>query len=274
MSRRSAAGVISTYSTSFTVASRLLSPRIRRDIEALYAVVRIADEIVDGTAAAAGCTPGQVRGLLENYEELVLGSLGCGFSADPIVHAFGATARACDFDPGLLRSFFAAMRRDLTRQVYDPRELGTYIYGSAEVIGLLCLDIFLRETDTSPADRARMEQGARRLGSAFQKINFLRDRAEDAQLLGRTYLQAVGEEGKQELLLDIRADLDAARASIPLLPLGARAGVRAATELYDRLLELIDGAPLEELSSTRIRVPASTKAGLAVTAVFKEVLRR
>lgn len=274
MSARSAAAVIATYSTSFTLASRMLSPRIRRDIEALYAMVRIADEIVDGAAEAAGCTPGQVAVILDDYEARVLDSLESPFHADPVIHAFGGTARSCRLRREHIAAFFGSMRRDLSQSAYDPTQLDEYIYGSAEVIGLLCLGIFLRDADPTPAERDTMEQGARRLGAAFQKVNFLRDMAEDSTELGRSYLPQLTEQARTELLADIRGDLDAARGCIPLLPLGARAGVGAATDLYSALVDRLEAASLADLRRGRIRVPAVNKAGLAARSVIREVLRK
>lgn len=274
MSARSAAAVIATYSTSFTLASRMLSPRIRRDIEALYAMVRIADEIVDGAASAAGCTPAEVAAILDDYEVRVLRCLDHPFHTDPVLHAFGGTARSCGFRREHITAFFASMRRDLSQVTYDPTQLDAYIYGSAEVIGLLCLAIFLRDADPTPAERDSMEEGARRLGAAFQKVNFLRDMAEDSARLGRAYLPQLSDQARAGLLAEIRADLQAARACIPLLPLGARAGVAAATDLYSALVDRLEAASLTELNQGRIRVPAINKAGLAARSVIREVLRK
>ena len=128
---------------------------------------------------------------------------------DPIVHAYAITARRCGFQREHLVAFFSSMRADLTQREYSPSELQDYIYGSAEAIGLLCLQIFLAEENVSPADRAAMERGARALGSAFQKINFLRDLREDSSTLGRTYFQQapsgrIDEATKSALIAEIR----------------------------------------------------------------------
>ncbi|BAU96773.1 phytoene synthase [Corynebacterium suranareeae] len=274
MSSKATATVIAHYSTSFTLASRLLSPKTRHDIEALYGMVRVADEIVDGAAAAAGCTPEAVAEILDNYEHQVLLSLDTPFHTDPVIHAFGNTARKCGFEKAHIVAFFNSMRRDLSQTTYDPTQLDEYIYGSAEVIGLMCLKIFLQDSKASAKDREAMEHGARRLGAAFQKVNFLRDLAEDKEDLGRSYLPVFTESMRDEIVLDIRADLDAARLSIPLLPFGARAGVRAATDLYGCLVDNLESASLEDLKNGRISVAKTKKASLATKAMWKEVFRK
>ncbi|WP_042383442.1 phytoene/squalene synthase family protein [Corynebacterium glutamicum] len=274
MSSKATATVIAHYSSSFTLASKLLSPKIRRDIEALYAMVRVADEVVDGAAAAAGCAPDAVAEILDNYERQVLLSLSVPFHTDPVIHAFGNTARKCGFEQAHIVAFFDSMRRDLSQTSYDPTQLDEYIYGSAEVIGLMCLKIFLQDSTASPQDRATMEHGARRLGAAFQKVNFLRDLAEDREGLGRSYLPVFTEEMRDEIVTDIREDLDAARLSIPLLPFGARTGVRAATDLYGCLVDNLESASLEDLKNGRIRVPSMKKASLATKAMWKEVFQK
>lgn len=274
MSSKATATVIAHYSSSFTLASKLLSPKIRRDIEALYGMVRVADEVVDGAAAAAGCAPDAVAEILDNYERQVLLSLSVPFHTDPVIHAFGNTARKCGFEQAHIVAFFDSMRRDLSQTSYDPTQLDEYIYGSAEVIGLMCLKIFLQDSTASPQDRATMEHGARRLGTAFQKVNFLRDLAEDREDLGRSYLPVFTEEMRDEIVTDIREDLDAARLSIPLLPFGARTGVRAATDLYGCLVDNLESASLEDLKNGRIRVPSMKKASLATKAMWKEVFQK
>ncbi|MFW8623426.1 phytoene/squalene synthase family protein [Corynebacterium glutamicum] len=274
MSSKATATVIAHYSSSFTLASKLLSPKIRRDIEALYGMVRVADEVVDGAAAAAGCAPDAVAEILDNYERQVLLSLSVPFHTDPVIHAFGNTARKCGFEQAHIVAFFDSMRRDLSQTSYDPTQLDEYIYGSAEVIGLMCLKIFLQDSTASPQDRATMEHGARRLGAAFQKVNFLRDLAEDREDLGRSYLPVFTEEMRDEIVTDIREDLDAARLSIPLLPFGARTGVRASTDLYGCLVDNLESASLEDLKKGRIRVPSMKKASLATKAMWKEVFQK
>ncbi|AKK10050.1 phytoene/squalene synthase family protein [Corynebacterium uterequi] len=268
MADRAAGEVIAAYSTSFGLSTALLAPSVRRDIRNLYAMVRIADEIVDGTAAQAGTDPARD---LDAYERAVLGAPRRRFHTDPVLHAYANTARRCDFDPHHVQAFFASMRRDLTDTTYTATTLDDYIYGSAEVIGLLCLAAFYAERRPGPAEWARLEHGARCLGAAFQKINFLRDFAEDSHQLGRAYFPGTEDKldnpAKDAIIADIRRDLDAADAIIPLLPRSARAGVMAASALFAELTTLIDGVDAAELSRRRVRVPAHRKALLISRAV-------
>lgn len=266
MCDRAAAQVIRSYSTSFSLSSRLLPPEMKRDIRNLYAMVRIADEIVDGTAGEAG---GDSAQLIDAYEAAVIAAPSQRFHTDPVLHAYAQTARRCDFSPAHVRAFFASMRRDLTQSCYSPAEFGEYVYGSAEVIGLLCLSAFLAAEPTDPAKREEMEAGARALGAAFQKINFLRDFGEDRDTLGRSYFPQVKERvlddvTKADLIADIRTDLAHARRTIPLLPRQARPAVAAAEALFAELTDMIEHTPAAALATTRISVAPHRK--LAITA--------
>ncbi|HHU67062.1 phytoene/squalene synthase family protein [Corynebacterium sp.] len=271
MAARAAEKVITSYSTSFSLATTLLSPKVRRDIRHLYAMVRIADEIVDGTAAEAGATPVECAQLLDAYEDAVLAAPDRRFHVDPVLHAYAGSARRCGFDPAHVRAFFASMRRDLTHSRHDQGSFDAYVYGSAEVIGLLCLSVFLVDHPVTDAERARLEAGARKLGSAFQKVNFLRDLREDAGVLGRSYfpdvdIAALTETDKARLVAEIREELDAAEAVIPLLPGAARAGVLAATRLFAELTDRIEATPATELVTRRISVPRHRKVAILARA--------
>lgn len=271
MSRRASSTVIDTYSTSFSLATKMLARRERQDIRNLYAMVRIADEIIDGTAAEAGCTDGQVRELLDMYEAQVLAAPTMPFHPDPVLHAYAGTVRRCGIEEEHVRAFFRSMRRDLTETTFDRDALGEYVYGSAEVIGLMCLSIFLAGRGVSDADRATMTSGARSLGAAFQKINFLRDLAEDTGQLGRTYFgeldgRTLTEPIKNRLLDDIDADVADARLAIPLLPVAARAGVLTATNLFAELSDRLRATPAAQVAVTRVRVPGPKKAAIAARA--------
>lgn len=267
MADRAAAQVIGLYSTSFSLATRVLAPDTRRDIRNLYAVVRIADEIVDGATAEANECP---ETALDVYEEQVLHAPRHRFHTDPVLHAWANTYRRCGIKDDHVRAFFSSMRRDTTQTDYNADDLGAYIYGSAEVIGLMCLDIFLREHDPSEHDRRTMEEGARALGSAFQKVNFLRDLGEDSRELGRAYLGPVlNEDLKRTLTAEITEELDAARAAIPLLPAAARRGVAAAEALFRDLNERIAATPAEDVAVARVSVPNHRKFLLTARAIQK-----
>lgn len=274
---RVAADVIAAYSTSFTLASRLLSPPVRRDVRNLYAVVRIADEIVDGAAAAAGEDPDRIRELLDTYADAVTGAADRPFHTDPVLHAFAGTARRCRLDPAHLRAFFASMRTDLDPREHDAASLAAYVHGSAEVIGLMCLDIFCTHARPGEitADRAWLAEGAAALGSAFQKINFLRDTGTDTTVLHRSYLpDPFTTEARDRLLDECTAELDAGAARVPALPRGARAGVAAATALYRDLVDRLRSTPVDRLTgpdAVRVSVPAPVKALVTVRAAAKAV---
>ncbi len=285
MCDRAAAQVMLDYSTSFSLATRFLEPRARADIRNLYAVVRIADEIVDGTAEQAGCAG--LTSLLDTYEASALGALGAlgastsRFHTDPILHAWANTARRCQFDPDHVRAFFASMRRDLRQDSYagDTAGFDDYVYGSAEVIGLLCLSVFLADHSVDDKQRQELERGAKALGSAFQKVNFLRDLAEDRGELGRSYFPALSggqltDAHKDELVADIRADLTRAAIALPLLPRAPRAAVAAAAALFTELTNLIDATPATEVAARRVSVPSHRKLYITARAAARSVARK
>lgn len=257
---RAAAQIIAAYSTSFTAATRLLRGEIKRDIRNLYAMVRIADELVDGAGAEAEQDP---SALLDTYEQQVLAAPSHRLHTDPILHAYARTARRCQFNPEHVKAFFRSMRTDLTTRTFTQAELEEYIYGSAEVIGLMCLDVFLAD-EPSTHHRADLEHAARRLGAGFQKINFLRDANFDHTHLGRSYLAGTT---RTALLDDARADLAYARTRIGDLPLQARLGVAAATDLYDALVE-----ELETSDNSRPRVSNVRKVKVVASSLRKQLL--
>lgn len=278
MAGKSARQVIGTYSSSFSMATNVLTPRMRADIRNLYAMVRIADEIVDGSAAQAGMPGTDIARLLDEYESSVLAAPQQRFHVDPVLHAYADTARRCQFDPKHVQAFFRSMRMDLTESTHSPESLNEYIFGSAEVIGLMCLSVFLEgRTDIDHEDKETMTRGARALGAAFQKINFLRDYAEDSQELGRIYFpeildQGLNEDSKKLLVSDIRQDLKLAHRSTPLLPLGARAGVLAATGLFEALTDKIDHTSAAEVRAGRISVSDAHKTVIALRSVARAAM--
>lgn len=266
---RSAAVVISSYSTSFGMACRLLGGDARRDVENIYALVRIADEVVDGAAAAAGLDPEGVAAQLDELERETESAMRCGYSTNLAVHAFAATARARGIGTDLTRPFFSSMRADLTLTRHSDASLGEYIHGSAEVVGLMCLRVFQSMPGAVRGHDAELEDAAVHLGAAFQKVNFLRDLAADGGELGRSYFPGTSAEElddarKAVLVADIRADLRAAEAGLPLLAPGARRAVALAHGLFQELVDRLDRSPAERLRTERIRVPAAAKAAVAV----------
>ncbi|GAB3941981.1 phytoene/squalene synthase family protein [Corynebacterium tapiri] len=271
-SHRAAAGIIGEYSSSFSLATALLHPSIRADIRNLYAMVRIADEIVDGAAAGAGLHPTEIAAVLDDYEQAVLSAPQRHFDPNPVLHAYGRSARRCGFAPEHVRAFFASMRSDVPTADQPSTDLRTYVYGSAEVIGLLCLAVFFAD-QPRPANFPELEAGARRLGAAFQNINFLRDLGADTQELGREYLsgtqETLDEDAKRQIIAGIRADLGAAYAMIGELPLSSRAGVLAAADLFSELTDKLEATPARQLYLCRVRVSQPRKAVIAARALAR-----
>ena len=264
VAEQSAAVVIRHYSSSFGLASRLLAEPVRTHVTNIYALVRIADEIVD--SADPGLDVVTRDRLLHRLQEDTHDALERGRSSNLVVHAFAVTARAVGIGVDLVDPFFAAMRTDLHVLEHDAGSLERYIYGSAEVVGLMCLRAFLA-AEVSGAGYDELAAGARHLGAAFQKINFLRDLGEDYQLLGRTYFPALVPERfsdarRDAILDDIEYDLAVAAGAIPRLPASSRRAVAAAYALFDELARRLRSTPAAEIPLRRVRVPGPTKARL------------
>jgi 15-cis-phytoene synthase len=261
--------VIRRYSTSFGLASRLLGPAVRQHVENIYALVRVADEIVDGSGEAAGLdvlATAQTLNALEAETELAIET---GFSANLVVHAFALTARATGFGADLTAPFFESMRMDLTETEHDQASFEKYVYGSAEVVGLMCLRAFLKDEQVD--DEAALVAGARALGAAFQKVNFLRDLKADFDALGRSYfpgvrVDAFTEADKLRLLDDIDSDLAVSAAVLPALPASSRRAVALAQSLFAELSRRLRATPASTLRTARVRVPNPVKARLALAA--------
>lgn len=269
------ARVIRDYSTSFSLAASLLERLDRQRIRALYALVRIADEVVDGAH------PGTATQRCEQLRELearVDDAMESGFSTDLVVHAFAHTARACGLTRAHWAPFFTSMRSDAQAGVgpagcsgQGPRpetagvppvalSLDDYIYGSAEVVGDMCARIFFRG-QLPPERSEQILAGARALGNAFQRINFVRDFGHDSTHLGRTYLPTpVNAEIFAAEIRLIRQQLTIARPALEHLPTRARMAVRVAHDLFADLTDRLEAVPVEQLATTRVSVPAAHKA--------------
>jgi len=270
---RAGRAVLAGYSTSFGLGSRLLGARARADIEAVYALVRIADEIVDtyrGPDASA---------LLDELEAQTARALESGYSTNLVVHSFAATARRTGIGHDELDPFFASMRTDLTVRVHDRASYEAYVHGSAEVVGLMCLAVFVN-ADRLPGEPVRrgdehLREGAQALGSAFQKINFLRDLGVDSDGLGRSYFPGVAHGSLTQAQLDaivaeIAADLATARGALPGLPRRARYAVDATLGLYERLLGQLAATPPAEVLARRVRVATPRKLAVVAGAVARQ----
>jgi phytoene synthase len=260
VAQASAAQVIAGYSTSFGWATRLLAQPVRAHVRNIYALVRVADEIVDDPDPALA--PAWRRQQLDELEVETYRALDSTRSSNLVVHAFALTARRFGIGSELVEPFFASMRADLVRSRHDAQSLSDYVHGSAEVVGLMCLRVF---TGGDVAAYEQLRPGAQRLGAAFQKVNFLRDLADDHDQLGRTYFPgldpaAFSDAHRDELLDDIDADLAAAAEAIRLLPDSSRRAVRAAHALYSALSRRLRSTPAARIREARVRVPDGQKA--------------
>ncbi|RHA41624.1 phytoene/squalene synthase family protein [Cellulomonas rhizosphaerae] len=267
------AQIVEDYSTSFSRACRLLAEPVRTHVRSIYGLVRLADEIVD--ADSLDLTPAERATQLSDLEAETAHAMARGFSTNLVVHSFARTARQCGIDATLVTPFFASMRTDLERTEHDAGSLDTYVYGSAEVVGLMCLRAFLAEEDASTGDAryAELLPGARRLGAAFQKVNFLRDIAADHDTLGRTYFPGVvpaelTESQRDVLLDDIDADLAAAAQAIAALPASSRRAVRCAHDLFAALSHRLRATPAGEIGTRRVRVSTPAKARIVLRAML------
>lgn len=267
--------VIYSYSTSFGLATRLLSKTHRRHIENIYALVRVADEIVDGSAAQAAEIEPEIdpAAELNQFEAETYRAMLQGFSTNLVIHAFACTAREIGIGKDLVTPFFASMRADLTDTEHDQESFENYVYGSAEVVGLMCLASFVRGQNYSDSEKLQLVKGARALGAAFQKVNFLRDLSADFKRLGRSYFPGVNvsnfdQDTKHTLVEDIRKDLAESAKSLPLLPPDARRAVTAAQLLFTELNEKIGTTEASKLINTRISVSNIRKIALLLQAIM------
>jgi 15-cis-phytoene synthase len=268
--------ILRSYSTSFSLATRTLPAPIRVHIASVYAMVRVADEIVDGGFGSPD--PAAKLAQLDDFESRIAEAVATGFSTDVVVHAFAHTARRTTIGPEHWGPFFASMRADARPRTFDPDSLQRYIHGSAEVVGEMCVRAFF-DGAPPPEIADDVDTGARALGSAFQKVNFLRDLAEDAGELGRAYFPGVDperltEQQKHTLAAEILAELDTAAARIPLLPAAVRPAVWTAHGIFHELTLTIDRTPAERVRTTRIRVSQPRKLQIAAAALAGRPLSR
>ena len=230
---------------------------------------------MDGSAAQARELSKQVdpEQLLAEFEAETYRAMETGYSTNLIIHAFAQTARAVGIAKDIVEPFFYSMRQDLTEKEHDQASFEKYVYGSAEVVGLMCLQVFMSKNKYTADEKLRLTKGARALGSAFQKVNFLRDLAADFKRLGRSYFPGVdvnnfNEETKQRLVADIDKDLRVSAESLPLLPSSARRAVAAAQLLFTQLNRQISKTSAQELINRRISVGAAQKIALLIRAVM------
>lgn len=251
--------VTESYSTSFSLATKMLAPSIRSHIYNIYGFVRFADEIVDTFHDYDKQT------LFDDFEIQLKAAIESKISLNPILNAFQYTYHTYQLPYHLVDSFMKSMRMDLTKHEYrTDEEYKAYIYGSADVVGLMCLKVFVKGDD---AQYEALKESAMSLGSAFQKVNFLRDLKADYEELNRAYfphanLMELDETSKQRIVEEIKADFAKGYTGILQLPPEAKFGVYTAYKYYYKLLKKLQNTPSLEIKNARIRVPNYQKFGL------------
>jgi len=262
--------VTRSYSSSFSRAVRLLDREIRTAIYSIYGFVRFADEIVDTFHSF------DKKKLLEEFERDYYEAINRGISMNPVLNSFQITVRKYGIPDDLIQAFLNSMKTDLFKQNHHTKtETDTYIYGSAEAVGLMCLRVFVLG-DSQLYDE--LEVPARRLGSAFQKINFLRDIKDDTELLNRQYfhnstVSGFNEAVKKEIVADVEKEFEDSLEGIKKLPENSKLGVLTAYYYYKKLLRKIKYTPAEKLLKKRVRVPDLIKMQLLMKAYLTCRLR-
>ena len=266
VSKKCSKQVTEIYSTSFSLATRLLGPAIRQDIYNIYGFVRFADEIVDSFHNY------DKEMLFKRFEIALEEGLNDKISLNPILNSFQETVYKYNIDRELISTFMNSMRLDLTKSVYaTTEEFNEYIYGSADVVGLMCLKVFVK----GDAEKyEQLKESAMNLGSAFQKVNFLRDLKEDFENLSRTYfpntnLDSLDEDSKTKIIEEIEGNFSQGYEGILQLPHDSKLGVFVAYRYYRRLLKKLQKTPAKEIKNTRIRVPNHEKIGLLTRSYVK-----
>ncbi|WP_299553003.1 phytoene/squalene synthase family protein [Seonamhaeicola sp.] len=258
--------VTKTYSTSFSLATKMLASSIRNDIYNIYGFVRLADEIVDSFHDY------EKEILFNRFSEDLESALKDKISLNPILNAFQHTYHKYNIDRRLVDAFMTSMRLDLHKTDYlTDEEYKAYIYGSADVVGLMCLKVFVKGDD---AKYEALKDTAMSLGSAFQKVNFLRDLKADFDDLNRSYfpntdLNNLSEASKKEIIDDIETDFSKGLSGIKKLPMEAKFGVFMAYRYYRQLLKKLKKTPALKIKSTRIRVSNPKKIELLMRSYVK-----
>ena len=259
VSRQCSQTVTNSYSTSFSVATKLLAPSIRQDVYNIYGFVRFADEIVDTFHDY------DKEKLFNDFEVEMYKAIEDKISLNPILNAFQETMHKYNIPAELYEAFMNSMRMDLHKSTYlTTEEYEKYIYGSADVVGLMCLKVFVKG-DQQKYDE--LKNDAMKLGSAFQKVNFLRDLKADFEDLSRSYfpntnLEQLDEASKQKIIQEIEEDFAQALRGIAKLPVEAKLGVYTAYVYFSKLLKKLKAVPSLEIRKRRVRVPNYKKAGL------------
>ena len=248
--------VTKSYSTSFSLAVKMLAPSIREAIYSIYGFVRFADEIVDSFHGYDKET------LIDDFEKEYYKAQNRGISLNPILNSFQHTVTQYNITDDLIQSFLKSMKMDLVKSDYhNKQEYDEYIYGSADVVGLMCLKVFVKGDNQKYEE---LKDEAMRLGSAFQKVNFLRDLKDDNLVLNRNYfpgvdLNSFDEKSKMMIVNEIEEDFKVAYQGIVKLPMEAKFGVYTAYVYYKKLLKKLENTPCHKIGTERIRVSNYSK---------------
>lgn len=253
------------YSTSFSTGIYFLNRRLHRPIYAIYGFVRFADEIVDSFHGY------DKEYLLAKFANDTYDAIANKISLNPILNSFQEAVHEYDIDIELIDTFLESMEMDVEKGEFDKAKYNKYILGSAEVVGLMCLHVF---TEGDKEKYGQLKEAAMKLGSAFQKVNFLRDVKQDYEELGRTYfpgvnLEKLSVEEKQKIEMEIEEEFRAALDGIKQLPVGSRGGVYLAYYYYRNLFNKIKNVSPKRIMTERVRIPNSMKLFL----MFKSYLR-
>ncbi|MEJ8755825.1 phytoene/squalene synthase family protein [Pontibacter sp. H259] len=257
--------ITEAYSTSFTLGIKTLHQKFHFPIYAIYGFVRCADEIVDTFHEH------DKKALLQEFKEQTYKAIETGISLNPVLHAFQGVVNEYKIDLEYIEAFLRSMEMDLEEQQYDHQLYDNYIYGSAEVVGLMCLKVFTEGDDEM---FERLKKPACSLGSAFQKVNFLRDMQSDYLERGRVYFPKVEFKqfdniSKAEIEADICQDFEDAYKGIMALPRTSRLGVYLAYKYYIKLFRKIQNLPATHILAERVRVPDNTKLALLVSSYLR-----
>tara|TARA_B100000427_G_scaffold326907_1_gene336455 strand:- start:6995 stop:7846 length:852 start_codon:yes stop_codon:yes gene_type:complete len=269
-SYQSSKAVTKSFSTSFTLGIYSLSKKLRKPIYGIYGFVRIADEIVDTFFNTDQAT------VLDEFESATYSAIDTKYSPNLILHSFQEVVNQYEIDRELIIAFFSSMRSDLTEKEHSQKSLDQYVYGSAEAVGLMCLKIFV-EGNQEAYDK--LEYSAKKLGSAFQKVNFFRDIHEDYFDKGRTYFPAfdidqnLNEEVKKLIESEIASEFTEAKKGIYQLPSTSRFGVLLACRYYEKLFSKLQSTPAKRLSTRRIRINNFQKMLLIPSTYVLSLLR-
>jgi phytoene/squalene synthetase len=254
------------YSTSFSLGIKLLAKEYRWAVFSTYGFVRLADEIVDTFHGF------NKERLLADFKKQTYQAIEDGISTNPVLHSFQMAANQFGIGNDLIEPFFNSMEEDLGKTSHDEMSYNEYIYGSAEVVGLMCLKIFCKGDH---AQYTSLVPYARSLGAAFQKVNFLRDIKSDVEERGRVYFPNIDftqftDMEKMDIIHDVKKDFDHAFIGIKKLPIGCRLGVYTAYIYYLKLLEKIERTTANEILQSRIRIPNSQKVVLLAKSYVQE----